>query len=378
MRTFLLVLMCSFSVLCEAATKPGAYVYAPNTINHTDYKQSEIVGYSISPSGAISKIPGGPFGVGNAGGNPLFLAANGKYVFATDIFGQKITTYKIESDGALTLKQVIDAAALAEPQSSPFGPPVLYGPLVLDHTGQNLYTSVQVAGGSAHLGFRVNETNGSLEFTGQGDDGVAQGNGTAMVFSGNNKFAYDSFASGFAVATNGELIPLSLPSITYNAGPVAADPYNNLAVFETHDIPGQLGSYQINAQGSVSTTGTAENRPSTHIQSVFPLNMSPSGKLLAIGGEYGLEIYHFNGTKPITPFHTLLSTTENVNNSTVLALGWDNDNHLYAFAQAGLSDTTYMRVYTATPDEVEEAKGSPFAMTGAVYSPGVVVQSLTK
>lgn len=378
MKSVLAVFVCSFSILCGAATKPVAYVYAPNTIDHTNYKQSEIVGYAISPGGEISKIPGGPFAVGNAGGNPISLAANGKYVFATDIFGQKIATYKIEPDGGLTLKQVIDAAALAEPQSSPFGPPILYGPLVLDRTGQNLYSSVQVGGGAAHLGFRVNETNGSLEFAGQGDDGVTQGNGTAMVFSGNNKFAYDSFASGFAVATNGELIPLSLPSIAYNAGPVAADPFNNLAVFETHDIAGQLGSYQINAQGSVSTTSTAENRPSTHIQSVFPLNMSPSGKLLAIGGEYGLEIYHFNGAKLIAPFHTLLSTAESANNTIVSALGWDNDNHLYAFAQTGTSDTTYVRVYTATPDGVEEAKGSPYAMTGAVYSPGVVVLSLTK
>ncbi len=367
----LLLFVCGFSMLCEAATKPVAYVYLTKLVNLTS-SQNEIVGYSISPAGEITKIPGGPFAIGYTGGNPLYLAGNGSYVFASDATGHYITTYKIESDGALKLVQVLDAVALAEKPSST----LLYGPLVLDRSGETLYVTANTGEAAHNLVFRVNDANGSLEFIGEGKGQVGNDNGQPMVFSGNTKFAYVSIASGYAVATNNELIPLPLPSVMYRAGDVTADNLNNLAVEEIVDKDRQLGTYQIDAQGNLSTKGTEEDRPTSHIQGINTISMSPSGKLLAAGGAYGLELYHFNGAEPITLFHTLLSTTEDSANSVIYGINWDNDNHLYAFGGPGY--TREMRVYTATPTEVKEAPGSPFFLEGAIDLSLVLVHSLTK
>jgi hypothetical protein len=367
----LLLFVCGFSMLCEAATKPVAYVYIAKLVNLTS-SQEEIIGYSISPAGEITKIPGSPFAVGYAGGNPLYLAGNGSWVFASDVTGHYITTYEIESDGALKLVQVLNAVALAEDPSST----LLYGPLVLDRTGETLYATANTGETAHNLVFRIDNGNGSLEFIGEGKGQVGNDNGQPMVFSGNNKFAYVSIASGYAVATNNELIPLPLPSVMYRAGDVTADNLNNLAVEEIVDKDRQLGTYQIDAQGNLSTKGTEEDRPLSHIQGLNTISMSPSGELLAAGGAYGLELYHFNGANPITLYHILLSTAEDSNNAVIYGINWDNDNHLYAFGGPGY--TREMRVYTATPTDVQEAKGSPFLLEGALNLSGVLVHSLTK
>ena len=79
------------------------------------------------------------------------------------------------------------------------------------------------------------------------------------------------------------------------------------------------------------------------------MNMSPSGKLLALGGN-GLQVFHFNGANPITPYSSVLTTAP------INQLHWDNSNHLYA-----LSDSTNkLYVYTITPTSISAVPGSPF------------------
>ncbi len=79
------------------------------------------------------------------------------------------------------------------------------------------------------------------------------------------------------------------------------------------------------------------------------LAMSPSGKLLAVGGTAGLQIFHFNGSDPITHYTGLLTTDD------VSQFFWDNDNHLYAISQT----SGKLFVFTVTPTNVSQAPGSP-------------------
>jgi putative alpha-1,2-mannosidase len=94
------------------------------------------------------------------------------------------------------------------------------------------------------------------------------------------------------------------------------------------------------------------------------MNMSPTGNLLAIGGETsfdggpttGLEVFHFNGAGPITPYSAVLTSAP------INQIHWDKNNHLYA-----LSDSTNkLYVYTVTPTTITKVAGSPFT----VASPG--------
>ena len=53
------------------------------------------------------------------------------------------------------------------------------------------------------------------------------------------------------------------------------------------------------------------------------MSVSPAGKLLAVGGPGGVQVFHFNGSNPITPYTKKLSVGCN-------GLAWDKHNHLYA------------------------------------------------
>jgi hypothetical protein len=144
---------------------------------------------------------------------------------------------------------------------------------------------------------------------------------------------------------------------------MAADPSDHLAVTVTAfnpttwaTGPTQLASYTVDGEGNIASTNTWKNMPTLSSSGVI----SNSGKLLAISGSYGIELLHFNGADPITPYRTI---------GTGVAMGgiqWDNNNHMYATGTPGLY------VYTVTPASVVEAPGSPYSIPGVgafiVYS----------
>jgi hypothetical protein len=94
------------------------------------------------------------------------------------------------------------------------------------------------------------------------------------------------------------------------------------------------------------------------------MKMSPSGRLLAVGGLQGLQIFHFNGANPITHYTGLLTSDP------IAQMFWDNHNHLYAISQS--SGKLY--VFTITATEHQQAQGSPHAISGPQY---IAVQPLT-
>ncbi len=89
--------------------------------------------------------------------------------------------------------------------------------------------------------------------------------------------------------------------------------------------------------------------------------MSPSGLLLAVAGganlsyapsDNGLEIFHFNGAKPITKYKVVLTGVP------LDEVKWDNSNHLYAMSY----NTNRLYVYTVTPTSITAAPGSPYTL----------------
>jgi WD40 repeat protein len=89
------------------------------------------------------------------------------------------------------------------------------------------------------------------------------------------------------------------------------------------------------------------------IPDVFPtvLNMSPDGSVLAVGGG-GLQVFHFNGGAPITPFSTVLTTDP------VKWIRWDKADHLF-----GLSTNGKLYVYTIS-SIIQFVPGSPYTVSG--------------
>jgi 6-phosphogluconolactonase (cycloisomerase 2 family) len=121
----------------------------------------------------------------------------------------------------------------------------------------------------------------------------------------------------------------------------------------------------VDASGNLNTTDTYADMPATSIVTVYDMKMAPSGKLLAVAGQEGLQVFHFNGASPITKYTGLL-TSDPINQ-----MFWDNDNHLYAISQT----SGKLFVFTITPSSHEEAPGSPHA----IDSPdNIIVQPLPR
>jgi len=92
--------------------------------------------------------------------------------------------------------------------------------------------------------------------------------------------------------------------------------------------------------------------PKAQVTAVTDICMSPSGKLLAVAGTTGLQVFHFNGSNPIKPYTGLLTKNE------IDQVVWDNANHLYAISnKAGK-----LYVFTVTPTSHSQAPGSPYTI----------------
>jgi outer membrane protein assembly factor BamB len=93
--------------------------------------------------------------------------------------------------------------------------------------------------------------------------------------------------------------------------------------------------------------------PKTQVTAITDFWMSPSGKLLAVAGTTGLQVFHFNGANPITTYTGLLTKNE------IDQVFWDNNNHLYAVSRP----TGKLYVFTVTPTSHSQAPGSPYTIT---------------
>jgi hypothetical protein len=335
----------------RSASGPSAWVYVSSQIGDT--ASSDVYGFAMD--GKLRLISNAPLAT-----NLRSLVVDGTYLIGSPMQGTSMDSYHIESDGKLTYSKSTDAATHGA--CSLFGP----GPLVFDHTGQDLYDFYQfgnICANNIYQAWRITQSNGALTYldTTEGNVEIPGSVGSIITFTSNDEYAYTSscvdFAPdiiGFKRSSSGSLAQLSLTQV-FPARPegsfycpflAAADPTNHLAIpvqlingVTFASAPYQLATYTVNSSGGLSTDSTSTNMPSVRVGNVTAVAMSPSGKLLAVGGTNGLQVFHFNGAKPITAFTGRMSTAE------MDQIFWDNDNHLYAIG----TSTNKLAVFTVTP-----------------------------
>jgi hypothetical protein len=105
--------------------------------------------------------------------------------------------------------------------------------------------------------------------------------------------------------------------------------------------------------------------PTSDFRSIYDMKMAPSGRLLAVAGQEGLQVFYFNGAAPIT-HDTSLLTTDPINE-----MFWDNDNHLCAITGVFNSNVDRLHAFTVTLTGYREAPGSPCTINGPQY---IIVQ----
>ncbi|MGA2537779.1 MAG: hypothetical protein ABSF53_17305 [Terracidiphilus sp.] len=371
----------------SSSTAPVAYVYV-QTHQGVDV-------FDASSEGKLTVVKGSPFATtgqmaGVTASHLLSVGTNELHSYAIDgggVVGKQLSEINTQDYAGADCGNTTNNGA------------------VLDHSGKYLYVQLwayQSPGNCAAWQSYKIASDGDLTFLGNAEysgyvDGYATSDSVPTV-SGNDKYAYGvatSYEEGegynfsqfapFSQGSNGALAldenftetdPKPDPNAEggWNQVLVAADPSGHLAalMFEgypsydtgnyTKPGPMLLGSYSIGSNGSVKSTNTYKDMPSPEISGSL-LQMSPSGKLLALAG-LGIQIFHFNGASPITKFSSLILPGVSIDQ-----LSWDSNNHLYALSYG--SDKLY--VFTVTSTSVDEAAGSPFTVGNAYGTSGLIV-----
>lgn len=343
------------------APAASAYVYVQTP--------SGVIGYSAASNGSLTKITGSPFETSG------LLAGSTGYAFYS-VGTDYIHVYSLQSDGAIGSQiSQVDTQSYA---GGDCGTATPGASAVLDHSGKYLYNFLSKFGTcSVYQTYEI-ESGHALSFNGftQIDtvDGGPNPDSTSMIQAilGNEKYAYainsDGHLSnivGFMRESSGTLRHVQI-SETDPATPagywapqlLAADLTNHLAalLYPGDSLPGQLASYTADSEGNLTSTNTSEPTP-TMIPS--DMAMSPSGLLLAVAGypeaggfDSGLEIFYFDGAKPITLDKVVLTGVP------IDTVKWDNSNHLYAIS----SNANRIYVYTVTATSITAAPGSPYTL----------------
>ncbi len=351
------------AVQSSTTSSPVAYVYVSSNPNNSS--TNEIHAYAAASNGKLTPVSGSPFR-----DDVTNMATNGRYLFASTRNGIYIAQFLIEPNGALHWKRSTDIVKFNQ------GDCGNSGPLFTDRTGATVYDMEfrSDCSNNSYHSLAVDKSSGTLE-----NRGGSLGDAWLYLpasFIGNNVYAYTANCldnlyweiGGFKRSSNGALkqIGITAPLPRPKQGDfwcpsqTAADPTNHVAITMqavdqnfNPDGPPQLATYTADSAGNLRTTSTVHNMPQTSVGTVADLKMEPSGKLLAVGGAAGLQIFHFNGSSPVTHDTGLLTK------SAVDQLFWDNNYHLYAISRAAGK----LFVFTLTSAGATQAPGSPYTIS---------------
>lgn len=366
MRNF--AFACLIAALCTSAAiaeTPVAYVYVSNNPNNSS--TNELHAYTASADGKLTPIIGSPFA-----DDLTSMAVNGKYLFGSNRNGIYVAAFAIASNGAPRWTNSTDIVQFNADDCGSTGP------LFLDHSGATLY-DLEFSSDCANNSYQslaVNKTTGKLRNLGSSDPD--EWLDLPASFIGNNVYAYSAGCledlyweiNGYKRGSTGALsrINITTPTPTPRSGDffcpsqTAADPVNHVAITLqpvnnqefTPDGPAKLATYTADNAGNLHTASTLANMPSAAVGTVTDLKMAPGGKLLAVAGSAGLQVFHFNGANPISAGTGLLTKSE------IDQMFWDNDHHLYAISQSAGK----IFVFTVTATSANQAPGSPYTLAG--------------
>lgn len=364
-----------------AGGAPNESIGAPNEATYVYVGTTNGINvYDAAANGELTLVSGSPFTT-PAG---ILIGSNGNYLFTLARY--YAYSYHVASNGAIG-EQTSEVNTQDYPGNGNCDgfSPGTRGLASMAPSGQNLYVVFHIySGGCSDSIQTYNITNsGDLIFNGSimtGGNGIGIGVGNypglvqAPTITANDTFAYaaSDFSysanppgaggfSGYKLGSNGEMRNLAFnvsSPADYTPLDLTADSTNHLAAaggygyLEGFPVQRQLASYTVDGHGNLSTTNTAENMPYPDAVPNY-LNISPSGKLLAVAGNNGLQIFHFNRADPITPYSALLTTAE------IDQIQWDTNNHLFALSD----EENELYVFTITPTSIAPAPGSPYTIT---------------
>jgi hypothetical protein len=259
----------------------------------------------------------------------------------------------------------------------------------IDRTGTEAYIRLDGSETCHSLQtFNINATTGAFTFGGSSYAGGGSQPPTfegPLVVAGNNGHAYtftqyyceqnfsafyrDRFGAmnqatptiTFPPPNGGEYFPSAMASDNQNVrtSHMAVAIHEDFLDCGNNPSPLALAAYTVDYYGNLFYNG-AMLKLAINAESMA---INPQGNLLAVSAATsnpfstkdgpGLQVFHFNGGKPITGYSNIL--TKNPINS----VAWDKSNHLYATSRA----TNKLYVFTITPTSITAVAGSPFTLS---------------
>jgi hypothetical protein len=346
-----------------------AYVYVASS--------TQISGYSAGATGQLTPILGLPIPA-----SVSHLSTTSKTVFGPGTDNKNMYSFNIGPGGLL-----VPGPVTYVQQYNTNGCPGTLGPTQIDYAGQYLYSLVidgDCAGDVVTHVFPI--LKGGALGTGIGWYTQIEYSGppNPIRLLGTDQFAFvtgcahdgnDFTPTTLIYHTGNTVFPGGLvPDGQYDEAPepsdaqdfycpamLAGDPSNHLAyAFRKYypsiselSTPYFLASYTVDPQGNFSTESNYTNMPAANIGTLSSMAVAPSGKLLAVAGSYGFELFNFDGGSPITKIGSLVASDP------VTQVAWDKAGHLYVLT------TSSLYVYAATSSGLQPASGSPYALSGS-------------
>ncbi len=339
--------------------------------------------YTTSSTGKLTLVSGSPFKntvglmIGAPGGH--FITLGTTY----------LRSYAIKSTGGIGA-QVAQINTALYPGAADCGTTTTNGGTI-DRTGTEAYIRLDGSDTCHSLQtFNINATTGAFTF-----GGFAYGGGLGsqpptfegpLVVAGNNGHAYtftqyyceqnfsafyrDRFGAmntatptiTFPPPNGGEYFPSAMASDNQNVrtSHMAVAIHEDFLDCGNNPSPLALAAYTVDYNGNLIYNG-AMLKLAINAESMA---INPQGNLLAVSAATsnpfstkdgpGLQVFHFNGAKPITGYSNILTKDP------ISSVAWDKSNHLYATSRA----TNKLYVFTITPTSIKPVAGSPFTLSG--------------
>lgn len=332
---------------------------------------SEIRAYGVNSDGSLTAVSGSPFAFSTAKNENI--VTNGSNLYASDSSDSNIDIFSInKSTGSLSMAAT--ASALTGAPST-----LLTVGLALDHTGSSLYASLGLSDQDSGLNLFAVESGATAQEIKFLDTGAFAE--PPLVFSPNNQFAYSDLCTarvdgvfGYARASDGTLTsinlanppgPTGITGVGFCPGPIAVSAKGFMAIVW---LPDALGSsvpsnqpfvvtYAMNSDGTltavsnsqVPTASTSSIGSSTNFNTIA-VNFDPSGSVLAVAGNGGVQTFSLNGNGMLTPVGTPQNAGLSFQN-----VAWDTSNHVFA------TSSSQIFVYSSSSGVLTPASGSPNA-----------------
>jgi 6-phosphogluconolactonase (cycloisomerase 2 family) len=323
----------------------------------------------VNSNGSLTAVAGSPFAFSTNNQN---IVTNGSNLYAIDPSDSNLNVFSINrSTGSLSLAATTSALA-GDPNSSMYS----VG-LALDHTGSSLYVNLGISDEDSGINlFTVGSGATAQEVKFLDTGAYAE---PPLVFSPNNQYGYSSLCTArvigvfaYARASDGTLTsiklgdppgPTGISGVGFCPGPLAVSAKGYVALVWLPDAMGSsvpsnqpyVMTYTMNSDGTltvVSNSQTAIASTSSvgaaNAYHTIALNFDPSGSVLAVAGNGGVQTYSLNGNGMLTP----AGAAQNAGVS-FQSVAWDNANHVFA------ASSSELYVYNSASGVLTPAAGSP-------------------